>query len=129
MNTTESQPLFKAWVPEWAIRAVLFWALLPPFLLLGLYAGSGAEVAGYYGVEPADVQFSILLFYAGLVAFLPFDPHLGSYLRLRNYLLVNVVLLAGLVGLAGWVHDFRLLLGLRFLQGTVSCPSSRRCCH
>ncbi|SNC65426.1 Major Facilitator Superfamily protein [Hymenobacter gelipurpurascens] len=121
MKQAEPLPLFKAWVPEWAIRAVLFWALLPPFLLLGLYAGSGAEVAAYYGVEPADVQFSILLFYAGLVAFLPFDPHLGSYLRLRNYLLVSVVLLAGLVGLAGWVRDFRLLLVLRFLQGTVAC--------
>jgi len=121
MNQAEPLPTFKAWVPEWAIRAVLFWALMPPFLLLGLYAGSGAEVAGYYGVEPADVQFSILVFYAGLVAFLPFDPHLGSYLRLRNYLLVNIVLLAGLVGLAGWVRDFRLLLVLRFVQGAVAC--------
>jgi MFS family permease len=121
MKNAESLPIFKAWVPEWAIRAVLFWALLPPFLLLGLYAGSGTEMAGYYGVEPADVQFSILLFYAGLVSFLPFDAHLGSYLRLRNSLLLSVLLLAGLVGLAGWAHDFRLLLVLRFLQGTVAC--------
>lgn len=121
MKKAEPLPLFKAWVPEWVIRAVLFWALLPPFLLLGLYAGSGAEVAGYYGVEPADVQFSILLFYAGLVAFLPFDPHLGSYLGLRDYLAVSIVLLIALVGLAGWVRDFRLLLVLRFLQGTVAC--------
>jgi MFS transporter, DHA2 family, multidrug resistance protein len=113
-------PVFKAWVPEWGIRAVLFWALLPPFLLLGLYAGSGAEVAAYYGVEPGDVQFSILLYFAGLVAFLPFDPHLGSYLRLRDYYVVSVFLLLVLVGLAGWVRDFRLLLVLRFLQGTVA---------
>jgi MFS family permease len=121
MKNAEPLPLFKAWVPEWGIRAVLFWALMPPFLLLGLYAGSGAEVAGYYGVEPADVQFSILMYYAGLVAFLPFDPHLGSYLRLREYVAVSVLLLVGLVGLAGWVRDFRLLLVLRFLQGTVAC--------
>jgi MFS family permease len=120
MKQAESLPIFKAWVPEWGIRAVLFWALLPPFLLLGLYAGSIAEVAGYYGVEPGDVQFSILLYFAGLVAFLPFDPHLGSYLRLRDYYVVSVFLLLVLVGLAGWVRDFRLLLVLRFLQGTVA---------
>ena len=48
--------------------------LLPSFAPLGLYASYSTYAAGYYGIEPADVQFSILAYYSGLVSFFPFDP-------------------------------------------------------
>jgi len=113
-------PVFKAWAPEWLIRAVLFLALVPTFILLALYASSTAELAGYYGVEPTDVQFSLLVYYANFVAFFPFDPRLSGYLLSRQYFVISVFVLILTVWLTTLVHDFRLFLALRFVQGIIA---------
>jgi DHA2 family multidrug resistance protein len=120
-------PLFKAWAPEWLIRGALFAVLLPSYMLLGLYAGSGTAAAGYYGIEPADVQFSILVYYAGLVAFFPFDPRISSYLVSRQQLAISISLLFLLTWLASVVRELHLFLVIRFLQGVVGATVGSPC--
>jgi DHA2 family multidrug resistance protein len=122
-----SQPIFKKWAPEWLIRATLFSVLLPSYMLLGLYAGSGTAAAGYYGIEPSDVQFSILAYYAGLVAFFPFDPRISSYLLSRQYLLISIFLLFLLTTLCMFVRELHLFLVIRFVQGVVGATVGSPC--
>ncbi|OON70941.1 MFS transporter [Hymenobacter sp. CRA2] len=115
-----SQSVFKSWAPEWLVRTALFAALLPSVALLGLYMGSPADAAGYYGIEPADVQFSVLVYYAGLAAFFPLDPRFSSYFAPRQYFLVCLLLLIGSVWLCTFVHQLPLFLFIRFCQGLVA---------
>ena len=122
-----SQLIFKKWAPEWLIRGTLFAVLLPSYMLLGLYAGSGTAAAGYYGIEPADVQFSILVYYAGLVAFFPFDPRISSYLVSRQQLAISVCLLFLLTWLVSLVREPHLFLVIRFVQGVVGATVGSPC--
>jgi DHA2 family multidrug resistance protein len=120
-------PVFRAWAPEWLIRATLFAAALPTFMLMALYAANGPEVASYYGVEPADVQFSVLAYYVGLVAFFPFDQRLSGVLPTRQYFLVSTTLLVVVVGLTTQVHEWWLFISLRFVQGIIGSVLSTPC--
>jgi DHA2 family multidrug resistance protein len=123
----EPQPIFKKWAPEWFVRVVLFMALLPSFAPLGLYASFSTYAAGYYGIEPADVQFSILAYYAGLVSFFPFDPRLSSYLLSRQYFILSVSLLVFVTWLCSLVHELPIFLFLRFVQGVIGATVGSPC--
>ena len=59
-------PIFKRWVPEWLIKVILFSLLLPSIVLFFLPLANIYAAAGYYGSEPADIQFSVALFYDGV---------------------------------------------------------------
>ena len=122
-----SQPIFKKWAPEWLIRATLFAVLLPSYMVLGLYASNATAAAGYYGIEPADVQFSILVYYAGLVAFFPFEPRISSYLLSRQYFLLSIFLLLLLTWLCTLVRSLPLFLLIRFVQGVVGATVGSPC--
>ena len=117
--TMQPQLVFKSWVPEWAILAIIFLALLPVYMLLALYGATAADAAGYYGIEPSDVQFSILVFYAGLVAYFPLEPRFSSYLPVRQNLIISLTLMALCVAGCAVVRQPLLLFGLRFGQGVL----------
>ncbi|GAB3862385.1 hypothetical protein GCM10028822_43030 [Hymenobacter terrigena] len=121
------QPLFKPWAPEWLIRATLFLALVPSSILLALYGSTPADAAGFYGMEPSDVQFSILIYYAGLVAYFPFDPRFSSYLLSRQYFIWSLFLLILSVWLCTLTHQPYVLFGLRFFQGMVGAAIGSPC--
>lgn len=120
MKAAAQLPVFKAWAPEWLIRAVLFLVIAPAFVLLALYSGSLAEVGSYYGFEPTDMQFSLLVYHASFVAFFPFDARLPPVLLPRQYFVLSVSGLLGLVALSTLVHEFWLFLLLRFGQGILA---------
>ncbi|MGI4741335.1 MAG: MFS transporter [Janthinobacterium lividum] len=111
--------VFKSWAPEWLIRATLFLVATPAFMLLVLFSTNSSAIAGHYGVEPADVQFSLLVYYASLLAFFPFDARLSTYLPSRQYLLICSFLLLLTVALGTQLTDFRAQLALRFVQGPL----------
>ncbi|PQA60209.1 MFS transporter [Siphonobacter curvatus] len=113
----ETLPIFKRWVPEWFIRATLFIVLMPGLFLLGLYAGNVNETVGYYGIEPADVQFSILVYYVALASFFSLEQRLVSYFAAKHYFLLGL-LLTILINLALYqVRHPQILFVLRFFQG------------
>lgn len=122
-------PLFKSWVPEWLIRASIFLVLLPALAIFALYFSNGAETAGYYGMEPADVQYSVVLMYAMLVAFLPVDDRLVKYMKPRPYLLIGAAMNVLTCFICAGSRNISVFMICRFIQGVMCAPFCSICLH
>src|SRR5437763_9914112 len=85
-------PVFKSWVPEWVIRAVIFVVLLPSMALFGLSTANGAASAGYYGIEPADVQYSMIIFYAAVASFFTLERRFFQLIIAKQYLVIVTII-------------------------------------
>ena len=59
----QSSNIFKSWVPKWLIKAVIFLVILPAVSMLAGYIGGINSAASYYGLDPTDIQFSIVLYF------------------------------------------------------------------
>ncbi|SDL46833.1 MFS transporter [Siphonobacter aquaeclarae] len=108
---------FREWAPEWLIRLTILLVIAPGFLVLGLYGGNLTEAAGFYGIEPADAQYSILVYYVGLASFFPLEQRLVSYFTTRHYFLFGVFLMTGCNYLLYTVREPFFFLLLRFVEG------------
>lgn len=112
-------PIFKSWVPEWMIKIVLFILLLPSIVLFFLPITNIQAAAGYYGSEPADMQFSVALFYAGYVGFYSLERRFFNYLAAREYFILFTFLLL----LTSWIcyqtHEVYIFFPVRFMQGLL----------
>lgn len=122
-------PLFKSWVPEWLIRVTIFLVLLPALGIFALYFSNGAETVGYYGMEPADVQYSVVLMYAMLVAFLPVDDRLVKYMKPRPYLLIGAVVNTLTCFICAYSRSISVFMICRFIQGLMCAPFCSICLH
>src|SRR5690606_15888505 len=80
--------LFKAWVPRWLIFLTTLLLLLPTLLLFAMSTANVSAAVGYYGIEPADVQFSLLVFYAAIAAFTPLETRFFNRIATKEYLLI-----------------------------------------
>lgn len=114
-----SLPIFKTWVPEWLIRLTIFLVLLPALGIFALYFGNAAETAGYYGMEPGDVQYSVMIMYATLVTFLPLDDRFVKYLKPRQYFLIGIGLNTLTYLICANSRDIGVFMVCRFIQGIV----------
>ena len=85
-------PVFKPWVPEWMIRGAIFIVILPCLLLFGLSTANANAAAGFYGIEPADVQYSMILFYAAVASFFALERRFFVYIATKEYFLVGIIL-------------------------------------
>ncbi|HEY9256392.1 MAG TPA: hypothetical protein VIP81_00365, partial [Chitinophaga sp.] len=65
----QGKPIFRSWVPEWLIRLTILLVLFPTVMLFALSTANVNAATGFYGAEPQDIQFSMLVYYASLVAF------------------------------------------------------------
>ncbi|MEH6305176.1 MFS transporter [Olivibacter sp. CPCC 100613] len=121
------KPLFKAWVPRWLIFVTTLLLLLPTLLLFAMSTANVSAAVGYYGVEPADVQFSLLVFYAAIAAFTPLEARFFNRIATKEYLLICLSL--QLVFAYGVYHSHHLgvILPIRFLQGIVNCGTTSIC--
>jgi DHA2 family multidrug resistance protein len=114
------QEIFKAGVPEWGIRASIFLLLVPNLLLFSVSTANVAAACGFYGIDPNDAQFSLVILYAGLVAFFPLERHIAGCLTTRNYLLISLILEISSAYAAYLTRDFTILLIIRFVQGMAN---------
>ncbi len=80
--------------------------------------------AGHYGCEPADVQFSVALFYAGYAGFYSLEHRFFAYLAGKQYfiLFMSLQMLGSLV--CYFTHDLYILLPVRFVQGLLFCSTA-----
>ncbi len=78
--------------------------------------------AGYYGSEPADIQFAVALFYAGYAGFYSLERRFFTYLAAREYFIL-ITFLQMLATLACYLtHEVCILFPVRFIQGMLfSC--------
>lgn len=116
---SQALPVFRNWVPEWLIKVSLFLVLLPAMFILGIYAANITEAAGYYGIEPTDVQYSIVIYYAALAAFFPMEQRFFSYIATRNYFIIGTILLIGCNVVFYFSRSAVVFVSMRFLEGVL----------
>ncbi|AMP97500.1 transporter [Pedobacter cryoconitis] len=120
-------PVFKSWVPVWLIRAAIFLVIFPGLLLFGLSTASGAGAAGYYGIEPADVQYSMVIFYAAVAGFFALERRFFIFIATREYFILSILIQMGTAYVCFHTQNLYILLFFRFLQGMSNCMSTSIC--
>ncbi|ASK29034.1 hypothetical protein CEY12_02445 [Chryseobacterium sp. T16E-39] len=84
-------PIFKSWIPEWLARSIIFMILMISLFSFALY-GRPINMAGYYGVQPTDVQYAMVLTYASAVTFLALDFRITKFFAPRKYLIAGLAI-------------------------------------
>jgi len=120
-------PVFKSWVPVWLIRFTIFIVIIPGLLLFGLSTASAPGAAGYYGIEPSDVQYSMIAFYAAVAGFFALERRFFVYTATREYFLICIILQVITCYVCFHTHSLALLFSFRFLQGMANCMSTSIC--
>lgn len=120
-------PVFKPWVPEWMIRVAIFIVILPCLLLFGLSTANANAAAGFYGIEPADVQYSMILFYAAVASFFALERRFFVYIATKEYFLVGIILQMVTSYICYRTHNLLVLFIFRFIQGMANCCTTSIC--
>jgi MFS transporter, DHA2 family, multidrug resistance protein len=117
-------PVFRKWTPEWLIRISLFLVLLPSIVLFFLPLANINATAGYYGCEPVDIQFSVVLFYAGYTGFYCLEHRFIAFMASKQYfiLFTSLQMMGSL--LCYFTHELYILLPIRFIQGLLFCSTA-----
>ncbi|WP_146170982.1 MFS transporter [Sphingobacterium faecium] len=111
--------IFREWVPEWLIKLILFSCLMPSMVLFFLPGANVQVTAGYYGAQPSDVQFLIILFYAGFVGFYILERRFFIFFPIKRYYIIfNLVQIFNCY-LMYHITDITWVYGLRFIQGML----------
>lgn len=114
-------PVFRPWVPEWAIRFALLLVVLPGLILFVLSISNVNAAAGYYGISPNDVQYSCIIFYSAMASFVVLEGRFFKYIASKEYFIICVLLLMGTCYLCYLIRSFTLLLIVRYIQGLLTC--------
>jgi MFS family permease len=112
-------PIFKQWTPEWLIRCSLFLLILPSIVLFFLPLANVNAAAGFYGSEPADMQFAVALFYAGYVGFYSLERRFFVFIAAKEYFIIFTFLQVLSCFTCFFVHELYILFPVRFLQGML----------
>ena len=112
-------PIFRKWVPEWLIRIILFSLFLPGIMLFFLPMANIPAAAGYYGCEPADVQFMVALFYVGYTGFYALERRFFSFFAAKEYFMIYTCLNIALAFVCYRTTDLFVLFPVRFVQGML----------
>ncbi len=112
-------PIFKTWVTEWTARFVIGCILMTCLFSFAFYS-SPSVVMGYYGVQPADVQYGMVVVYGSTVAFLALDFRIVKYFAPRKYLLAALTVNSLCSVLCYHFKNWTLFVSCQFLQG-ITC--------
>ncbi|WP_413998792.1 MFS transporter [Flavobacterium sp. W1B] len=116
----QSSTIFKSWVPKWFIRIIIFLVILPAVSMLAGYIGGINSAASYYGLDPTDIQFSIVLYYVGIASFFPLEKRFFSYFASKTYFLMSILLFTAINFILYMTQNAMLFFVLRFLGGAVT---------
>jgi DHA2 family multidrug resistance protein len=117
----------KSWVPAWVTKVVIFMVLLPSMGLFGLSTANSNAAAGFYGFEPMDIQYSMIVFYAALTSFFALERRFFNYLAVKEYLLLGAIIQIVSSYVCYRTHSLPILLIFRFIQGMANCTTSSIC--
>ncbi|MDR4954586.1 beta-carotene 15,15'-monooxygenase [Chryseobacterium sp. ES2] len=112
-------PYFKKWAPEWLVKIILFSMTLPGIIIFFLPLSNLNAAAGYYGCEPADIQFSVAMFYAGYVGFYSLERRFFSFLAAKEYFLLFTTLQILACLICYFTREVYILFPVRFVQGML----------
>lgn len=111
--------IFRSWAPGWLIFVTLFSIIMPSMVVFFLPMANVSVAAGYYGCEPADVQFAVILFYAGYAGFYSLERRFFSYLAAKEYFAIFTFLQMATTVACYFISDLYLLYPVRFVQGML----------
>lgn len=111
--------IFKEWVPGWLITLTLFIGLMPSLVLFFLPTANINVTAGFYGCQPSDVQFLIVLFYAGFAGFYILERRFFEFFPTKQYYIIFNVLQIFNCILMHKINIVELVYPLRFIQGML----------
>lgn len=120
-------PVFRTWVPVWLTRITIFLVILPGLLLFGLSTASAPGAAGYYGIEPPDVQYSMVVYYAAIAGFFALERRFFVYIASREYFLLSIIFQVLTSYICFHTTSLYILLIFRFIQGLFNCMSTSIC--
>lgn len=112
-------PIFKSWVSEWVARSVIL-AILMTCLFSFAFYSSPVAAMGFYGIQPTDVQYGMVVIYGSTVAFLALDLRIVKYFAPRKYLLIALAVNAICAVICFHFKDWTWFVICQFLQG-VTC--------
>jgi DHA2 family multidrug resistance protein len=112
--------MFKDWVPEWAIRICIFMLLVPNLLLFTISTASLPAACGFYGIDPNDANYSLIVLYAALVSYFPLERRFSAYLVTKDYMLISLIFEIATAYCAYCSRDLVTLMIFRFLQGIAN---------
>lgn len=127
MTVITNPPLFKPGVPEWVARVIIFMVVLPSLALFGISMSNTAASAGFYGIEPPDVQYSMIIFYSAVASFYGFESRLFRFVNIRDYLVLSTIVALITSYICYATHSLPILFISRFIQGMSSCASTSIC--
>ncbi|WP_262706928.1 MFS transporter [Taibaiella koreensis] len=84
------------------------------------FFSSPVTVMGFYGVQPTDVQYAMIVIYGSCVAFLALDFRIVKYFAPRKYLMMALAVNAVCSLLCFHSRDWTLFVICQFVQG-VTC--------
>ncbi|PSL29131.1 MFS transporter [Chitinophaga ginsengisoli] len=111
-------PVFKPWVSEWMARSVIF-AILMTCLFSFAFYSSPVAAMGFYGIQPADVQYAMVVVYGSTVAFLALDFRIVKYFAPRKYLIMALAVNATCSIICFHVKSWSLFVICQFVQGII----------
>jgi len=113
---------FKNWITgwDWGIRIALLMLLLSGLVQLGMFVLTQGYLVSYLGAQPEDIQFAVMVTYAGIITVIPVQFRFFRYFDTRAYLLVTTILEILLNVLCIHCHDVKLFLVIRFFQGNLT---------
>jgi len=112
--------MFKEWVPHWAVRICIFMLLVPNLLLFTISTVSVTAACGFYGIDPNDANYSLIVLYAALVGYFPLERRFSSFLVTKDYMLISLIMEILSAYGAYCAKDLTVLLIFRFLQGIAN---------
>jgi DHA2 family multidrug resistance protein len=117
MRTTAPTLIFKSWSPRWLIKVSLFLVYMPSLVLFFLPIANINAAAGFYGIEPADVQYLVFIYYAGFAGFFPLEKRFYRYFAIKDYFLLLTSFQIFTCLFCYFTRNLELLFICRFLQG------------
>ena len=119
METTNVSPIFKRNMPKWLAKVLLFILLIPNMVMFFLPVANVEVAAGYFGIEPNEVTFTITLYYVGFVAFYSLERRFYSYFTYKRYfILFQLIQLIGCFILFSSTNLY-VIYAVRFFQGML----------
>lgn len=112
-------PVFKLWVPKWLAIAVIL-AILMTCLFSFAFYSSPVTTMGFYGIQPTDVQYAMIVLYGSTVAFLALDFRIVKYFAPRRYLIIALVVNTICSFACFHSRDWVLFVVCQFIQG-ITC--------
>ncbi|MGV0752077.1 MFS transporter [Empedobacter brevis] len=84
------------------------------------FYSSPVATMGFYGIQPTDVQYGMVVIYGSTVAFLALDLRIVKYFAPRKYLLIALAVNAICSVICFHFKDWTLFVICQFLQG-ITC--------